>query len=216
MREAYDVPIDFDDLPPAIIIDGADGVGKSTMAAVLRDMLQESTPLTVHVVHSGPPTTHREKDHAIQMRNAFSRAMEWHANGGDITIFDRLHLSNYVYAITRHNFPDARVGLEEARRLFQTALKFGCYHVLMQRPLGAVKTYLDEAEADLGGSAQHPNLEIEWTLFNDLAGREWDKHTFDDISGSYAEMNKRARAAEILYKACPSIPRSYWTFNDPE
>lgn len=67
-----------------IVVEGVDGAGKSTFVQKLAERFE------AHVVHTGPPQTNWQyQEHVTDMCNALA-VSPW-------IIYDRLHLSSYVY-----------------------------------------------------------------------------------------------------------------------
>ena len=208
---------DVDKMPVGFIIDGADGTGKSTLAAGLQKILNEILPKDwiVKIQHNGPPIHDTEFAHSRSHRSRVSVAMSNYVQSNTITIFDRLHLSNYVYSVTRHDMPDTHVGLTEARRLEALTRRLGFFHILMQRPLEDVVDYLDKHEREAGGSKQHPALDAEWNLFNDLANvqKDWkdDNFVWNRIS---LDGGVKEAVQHVLELSTPRVVWDTWTWRD--
>ena len=143
------------------ILEGGDGVGKTTLANAIAEKL-DCDP----VVHNGPPDNgpfEKMKENYEQVAEAALRL----AVGGSSTVFDRLHISNVVYGITRH--PDADF-------LHYVAGKNGLEKMLVGLPVQRVlvrRPYHDTHNALAKQNEHWPHLFKELYLFDKLCDDKW-------------------------------------------
>ena len=75
-----------------IILEGPDGVGKTTLANTLHDLILELVPRSssVTIMRKGPPTRHPLDEYLTPL-------LDYRPNSGMHLILDRWHLGEYVY-----------------------------------------------------------------------------------------------------------------------
>lgn len=74
-----------------IILEGPDGVGKTTLANQLHDIIKRDNPRdTVVIIRKGPPTSHPLDEYAAPL-------LSYRPDQGLHLILDRWHLGEYVY-----------------------------------------------------------------------------------------------------------------------
>ena len=142
------------------IVEGADGVGKTTLVNAIAEAVDGV------VVHNTAPEDgpiERVKQNFRQVSEAACAL----AIGGRSTIFDRLHLSNIVYAVTRDPIEDflhlhhGYDGLEEMLSGLPVE------RILVKRVWHWTRKSLMER------GEHHKRLFHELFLFEKLAGPEW-------------------------------------------
>lgn len=74
-----------------IILEGPDGVGKTTLAQQLHDVIREQDPhSTITIIRKGPPSAHPLDEYLTPLQ-------DYVPGGGMHFIFDRWHWGEYVY-----------------------------------------------------------------------------------------------------------------------
>ena len=149
-------------IPKIYIIEGGDGVGKTTLANAIAEHED------CNIVHNTAPEEGPFEKVKENFKQVAEAALQL-AVGGSSTVFDRLHMSNMVYGITRHpdedflHYERGAVGLEELLSGLPVV------RILMRRAW-------HEARYDLSlrGEAW-PALFKEFYLFDEICDDKWKR-----------------------------------------
>lgn len=160
--------------PGIYIIEGADGVGKTTLANALADLLDAPLYHSSAPAHSSIALLHAMRETLEHAYIKFKRKQQ-------STVFDRLYLSTRVYARTRssgiidENTKDTELERIDilARDIHSITLTHPVTRVLLTRDLDSTMTTLSARQ-------EHwPHLQQELRLFEQLAGPSWHKMNLD-------------------------------------
>ena len=151
-------------LPNIIILEGADAVGKTTVAYGLYHLLQQFIP-DVTLIHSTRPNSSTMQSH--EMLRELVLAMDRPGT----TIFDRFHISALVYSINR---------LESGDNTFVTVELMDTVNRIFNTHAGIIRVYMTRAfkgiqEELLQRGEIHPELFDEVTTFEDYIDHNWKR-----------------------------------------
>ena len=173
----------FVDIPPVILLEGADGVGKSRLASDIAAYFKEHifshlAGGSVQIVHFGAPSEDEISGQAYVdfQKEAIGAAFKAYITEKRITIFDRLYLSTLVYSATRHSPADATTYMTYAMEMDSILDDLSVAKFLVtcdDNPYFKKQKSIHEkhsAEFELFKAITHHN--ISWTTINTSHPRE--------------------------------------------